>query len=440
METWRNWAGTEAVAPVRVLTPRSTEDVVAAVKGAVRDGMGVKAVGSGHSFTGAAVAPGVQLRPHGMDRFVDVDHESGLVTVEAGIPLHRLNALLAGHGLAMETMGDIDRQTIAGATATGTHGSSRLFGGISTQIRGLELVTGDGSVVTCSPTERPELFEAARISVGALGIITRVTLQCVPLYAMRAVDAKADLDQTLAEVDALVESHDHFEFFWFPHTDTALTRRFERLPGDTPLRPLSAFSRTVGDRIVTNLGFEALLRVGTRLPRLVPGITRLVTRAISDREFIDLAPAVFASERNVRFREGEYGVPRDALVDVLSELRRWVDRHDEKVSFPFEVRFVKSDDIWLSPAYRRDVAYVAFHQYHRLPYERWFTVCEDILGEAGGRPHWGKLHRLTAPDFAERIPRFADFLGLRDELDPMGVFSNPYLDRVLGPVLSGSGG
>src|SRR5262245_26184478 len=239
METWRNWAGTEAVTPVRVLTPRSTEDVVAAVKGAVREGIGVKAVGSGHSFTGAALAPGVQLRPHGMERLIEVDGESGLVTVEAGIPLHRLNPLLAEHGLALETMGDIDRQTIAGATATGTHGSSRLFGGISTQIRGLELVTGDGSVITCSPAERSEIFEAARISVGALGIVTKVTLQCVPLYALRAVDAKADLDQTLAGLDSLVDSNDHFEFFWFPHTSVALTRSFERLPGDTELRPLS---------------------------------------------------------------------------------------------------------------------------------------------------------------------------------------------------------
>jgi len=196
---------------------------------------------------------------------------------------------------------------------------------------------------------------------------------------------------------------------------------------------MSTFTKTVDDRVVTNIGFEALLRVGTRFPRTIPGITRFVTKALSDREFTDLAPNVFASERNVRFREGEYAVPRDAIVDVLQELRTWVATHDEMVSFPFEVRFVKADDIWLSPAYQRDVAYVAFHQYHRMPHERWFGICEDVLGAAGGRPHWGKLHRLTAADFADRIPRFADFLALRKELDPTGVFANPYLDRVLGP-------
>jgi L-gulonolactone oxidase len=432
MTTWSNWAGNERVTPARIETPRTSDDVAGAVKRAVRDGLALRAIGSGHSFTGAAVAPGVQLRPHPDAGVVEIDRETGLVTVEAGMPLHRLNPVLAEHGLAMEILGDIDRQTIAGATSTGTHGSSRLFGSTSTQIRALELVLADGSVVTCSPTERPELFAAARLSLGALGVVTKITLQCVPLYALHAVDAKASLDETLANLDALVQTNDHFEFFWFPHTSTALTRRFDRLPAETPLKPMSKFSKYVDDKIVTNIGFEAMLRFGTRFPSRVPGITRFVTKAISDREFTDLAPNVFASARDVRFREGEYAVPRESLTDVLSELRRWVDTHDEKISFPFEVRFVKADDIWLSPAYERDVAYVAFHQYHRMPHERWFSVCEDVLGAVGGRPHWGKMHRLTHVDFAERIPRFADFVALRDELDPDGVFANAYTDRVLG--------
>jgi L-gulonolactone oxidase len=160
---------------------------------------------------------------------------------------------------------------------------------------------------------------------------------------------------------------------------------------------------------------------------------------VSDREFTELAPRVFASERSVRFREGEYAVPRAALVPALRELRTWLDQHDEPVSFPFEVRFVKADDIWLSPAYERDVAYVAFHQYHRMPHERWFGICEDVLGAAGGRPHWGKLHRLDAAGLAARHPRHADFMALRDQLDPTGVFGNDYLDRVLGRAASAVG-
>lgn len=429
---WHNWARTEQADPQLVVVPRSSDEVSAAVRKAARQGLTVKAIGSGHSFTGLAVADGVQLRPEGLARLVSADRETGLVTVEAGMPLHRLNPVLADLGLAMEILGDIDRQTVGGAISTGTHGSGGRFRSISVQVRGLEMVLADGSVVACSEEERPELLAAARLGLGALGVITTVTLQCVPLYALHAVDAKAPLDEVLAGLPELVDDNDHFEFFWFPHTSTALTRRFERLPGDAELAPMSALARTLDDRIVTNVGFEALLRLGSRAPRLVPGITRLVTRAVSDRDFTDLAPQVFASARNVRFREGEYAVPRGALVDVLTELRRWVATHDEAVSFPFEVRFGAADDIWMSPAYERDVAWVAFHQYHRMPHERWFRVCEDVLGAAGGRPHWGKLHRLGAEGLAARYPRYADFVALRDELDPAGVFANPYLDRVLG--------
>ncbi len=431
---WTNWSGTERVTPARVLTPRNTADVVTAVEDAVRDGLAVKAIGSGHSFTGVAVAPGVQLRPDGLDRVISLDRDSGLVTVEAGTPLHRLNPLLAEHGLALEIIGDIDRQTIGGAISTGTHGSGRRFGSLPTQVRGLEIVLADGSVVQCSATEHPELFAAARLSLGALGVITRFTLQCVPLYALHAVDQPRPLDEVLDGLNELTDDNDHFEFFWFPHTSTALTRRFQRLPADAALHPRSRIARTVDDRLVTNVGFELLLRLGTRAPRLIPGITRLVSGAISGGEYTDLAPSVFASHRDVRFREGEYAVPRASVVDVLRELRTWVATHDEGVSFPFEVRFGRADDVWLSPAHERDVAYVAFHQYHRLPHERWFSVCEDVLGAAGGRPHWGKLHRLGAAELRELYPRFDDFRSVRETVDPTGVFVNPYLDRVLGPV------
>ena len=180
-QQWQNWARTERVTPRQVRTPRTTSELSTIVTEAARDGLRVRAIGSGHSFTGVAVAPDVQVRPDAMDGLIAVDRATGLVTVQAGIPLHRLNPLLAEHGLAMEVLGDIDRQTIAGAISTGTHGSGERFGSISTQVRALELVTADGSVLTCSATENPELFTAARVSLGTLGIIATVTLQCVPL-------------------------------------------------------------------------------------------------------------------------------------------------------------------------------------------------------------------------------------------------------------------
>ncbi|BAU81471.1 L-gulonolactone oxidase [Streptomyces laurentii] len=428
---WRNWAGNEEARPRRVLRPTSTDGVAAAVKDAVGDGLRVKPVGSGHSFSGAAVAPDVQLLLDGMDGLCSLDGTTGLVTVEAGMPLWKLSPLLAAHGLALENMGDIDRQTISGAISTGTHGSGVRFGGIATQVRALELVLADGTVATCSPTERPDLFAAARVGLGALGVLTRVTLQCVPLFALHARDTAMQVGETLEKAQEFADSNDHFEFFWFPHSTTTLTRRFRRLPGDAPLKPIGAFSRRL-DETVSGLGFEGLNRLGTRFPALVRPIARFAARAMSSREWTDHSYKVYASVRDVRFHEGEFAIPRERAADALRELKRWIDAHDERVSFPLEVRFSAADDIWLSTAQGRDTCYIAFHQYHRMPYQRYFRACQDILGGYGGRPHWGKMHDLDAAGLRSRYDRFDDFVALRDTLDPTGVFANPYLDRVLG--------
>jgi L-gulonolactone oxidase len=368
-----------------------------------------------------------------MDGLVAVDAASGLVTVGAGMPLWKLNPLLAEHGLAMEILGDIDRQTISGAIATGTHGSSVRFGGIATQVRALQLVLADGSVVRCSATERPELFAAARVGLGALGVVTEVTLQCVPLFALHARDSAAPVAEVLDQVHQLADAHDHFEFFWFPHSETALTRRFTRLPGDTPLRPIPPLARRL-DEALNGPGFEALCRIGTRFPAAVRPIARFAAKAMSAREWTDLSYRVFASPRDVRFLEGEFAIPREHATEALREIRRWIDRDDERVSFPLEVRFVAADDIWLSTAYGRENCYIAFHQYHRMPYRRYFDACQRILADFGGRPHWGKMHDLTADQLRPRYQHFDDFTAVRDAVDPTGVFANAYLDRVLGPA------
>ncbi|KDN81721.1 D-arabinono-1,4-lactone oxidase [Kitasatospora cheerisanensis] len=428
---WRNWAGNEQARPARVAHPRDAEEVAAEITVAVRDGHRVKAVGAGHSFSPAAVAPGVQLRLDRLDRLVSVDPATGLVTVGAGMPLWKLNPLLAEHGLAMEILGDIDRQTVSGAVSTGTHGSGLRFGGIATQLRALRLALADGTVVHCSPTERPELFAAARVGLGALGVITEVTLQCVPLFALHARDTAMPIADVLGQLPELAAANDHFEFFWFPHSETALTRRFTRLPGSTPLRPVPALTRRL-DEALNGPGFEAMCRIGTRFPAAVRPIARFAAKAMSAREWTDLSYRVFASPREVRFLEGEFAIPREHATAALREIRQWIDRHDERVSFPLEVRFVAADDIWLSTAYGRENCYIAFHQYHRMPHRRYFEACERILADHGGRPHWGKMHTLDAAALRPRYERFDEFTALRDTLDPAGVFANPYLDRVLG--------
>ncbi|MQA79563.1 MAG: FAD-binding protein [Streptosporangiales bacterium] len=431
MEGWRNWAGNQSARPARVVTPADTGSVADAVTAAVRDGLTVKAVGSGHSFTGIAVTDGCLLRMDRLDRLVRADAATGEVTVQAGMPLHRLGPLLGEMGLAMTNLGDIDSQTISGAVSTGTHGTGRAYGGLATQLRGLELVLADGSVVRCSADERPDLFAAARIGLGALGVITTVTLGCEPAFVLSAVEAPMSFDRVLADLDALVEGTDHFEFYWFPHTGVALTKRNTRLPGDAPRRPVPAFRGWLDDELLSNTVFGLVNRLCAAAPRLTPAINTVSARALSAREYADTSYRVFTSPRRVRFLEMEYAVPRAAITDVLLGIRQWIDTSGERIPFPVEVRFAAADDVWLSTAYGRDTAYIAVHQYPRLPHERYFAAVEDIVAAVDGRPHWGKLHGLDAARLRDLYPRFGDFTALRDELDPGRSFDNPYLRTVL---------
>lgn len=430
---WRNWSGTVTARPARVARPSSVEELAETVRRATGEGRRVKAVGSGHSFTGIAVTDGVLLRMDALDAPVRVDTRTGLVTVESGMPLHRLNAVLAAHGLAMTNLGDIDRQTVSGAISTGTHGTGARSGGLAAQVRALELVLADGSSLRCSADEEPEVFAAARVGLGALGIIARVTLQCEPAFTLRAAEGPMRLAEVLGGLDELLAENEHFEFYWFPHTDRTLTKRNNRLsPGERP-RPLSRSRAWLDDEFLSNTAFEAVCRLGTAVPRAIPRLNALSGRALTARVYSQDSHRVFVSPRRVVFREMEYAVPRESVADVVGAVHRWVAESGERVAFPVEVRFAPADDVWLSTAHRRETAYVAVHQYHRLPYERYFRAVAAIADAVGGRPHWGKLHWLDAAALRARYPRFDDFLAVRDRLDPTGALANPYLDRVLGP-------
>ncbi len=429
---WRNWADTERATARRVVRVSSARHVVEVVRWAAERAMPVKAVGSGHSFTGIAVTTGVRLDLSRLDAVRDIRPDTGQVVVGAGITLARLNEVLWQHGLAMTNLGDIDRQTLSGAIATGTHGTGLRFGGLATQAIGLELVLADGSLTWCSATDQPELFAAARVGLGALGIVTAVRLQCEPAYALHADERPERLSDVLASLDETVEQTDHFELYWFPHTDRVQSKRNTRLPLSGGLRPLTRLRGWVDDELLSNKAFEAVNRLGTRFPRVIPQINQVSARALTRREFTDRSYRVFVGARDVRFREMEYAIPRSALPDVLREMDTWIRRSGEQVAFPVEVRFAAADDIWLSTAYDRESAYVAVHRYHRRPYERYFDAVEAILAAADGRPHWGKLHGLDAEQLRDRYPRYDEFVALRDRVDPDRRFTNPYLERVLG--------
>ena len=294
------------------------------------------------------------------------------------------------------------------------------------------MVLADGSVLECSAHQHPDVFEAARVGLGALGVVTEVELQCVPAFRLHAVERPEPLLPLLERVQEEADAHDHFELYWFPHTDRTLTKRNNRVgsePGPGPLAPWRAW---VDDELLANGIFELANRASARWPSVVPRLNQLTARALAAREFTDDSWRVFCSNRAVRFVESEYAVPRAVVADVLLELRDWVNRHDEALPFPVEVRFLAADDVWLSTAYERDTAYVAVHQYRRMDHRRYFAAFEAIVAEHAGRPHWGKLHTLDAPRLRPLYPRFDDFLRVREELDPGGQFRNSYLDQVLG--------
>jgi FAD-linked oxidoreductase len=430
--TWQNWAGTASADPARRSWPRSAEEIGHAITAAAKDGLTVRALGSGHSFTPAAATSGVALDLSGWTGVVTADLDSGLVTVRSGTTIKELNATLDTLGLAMANLGDIDAQTVSGAISTGTHGTGAGLGGIATQVTGLELVLADGSVVACSADENPELFGAARVSVGALGVLATVTLQCVPAFTLAADERPMALEEVLARFGEFASGNDHFEFYWFPYGKNALVKRNNRVNGADGPDAMPGWRRFFEYEVMENAAFGALCRTGRAVPATIKPLNRLAAATLSKRTYSARSHEVFVTPRRVRFVESEYAVPRESLLDVLAELRAGVGGLSDPVMFPVEVRVAAADDIWLSTAYGRESAYVAIHQYVGLPYQDYFRLFESIATAAGGRPHWGKMHTRSASYLHSVYPRFADFLSIRDSLDPARRFVNPYLQQVFG--------
>lgn len=429
---WRNWARTEQARPLRVERPRTTAAVQRAVRAAGGSGIPIKAVGAGHSFTGIAVATGVQLALDDLAGLVGRPTPDGRATFYAGTRLRDIPRHLTPYGLAMTNLGDIDGQSISGAISTGTHGTGSGYGGLAGQIRGLTLITGDGELIRVDEENNPELLPAVVLGLGALGIIAEVTIACVPRFLLESVEQPeplADVLDTLAERTA---SADHFEFLWFPHTTTALTKTLTRLPAAARRRPLPFGRRFFDESLMANGLFRATCFAGTVLPPVIPVVNRLATALAGNRRFTDVSHRVFSTRRTVRFREMEYALPAEKVPAAVREIEALIAEKRWRISFPIEVRFAAADDLWLSTAYDRETGYVAVHRYvHENP-ARYFAAVESILIENGGRPHWGKMHTQDAASLRSLYPRFDEFLAVRDRLDPRRLFSNPYLARVLG--------
>ncbi|MGX1856684.1 D-arabinono-1,4-lactone oxidase [Dietzia sp. NPDC055340] len=436
---WTNWTGNVVADPIRRTAPTTVAEVTAAVISAAESGTRVKCVGAGHSFTPAAATDGVLISLDdltGIESIVPTRGADGRVngadvTVWAGTRLHRLGPLLWDLGLAQPNLGDFAEQSLAGAVSTGTHGTGCRAPGLPATVVGLQLVTADGTVMSCSRDSHPDVFAAARLGIGALGIITKMTIRCVPAFALHADERPWTLSAVLQDMEGFARSADHAEFYWFPHTDAINVKRNTRLPGDADLRPVGRLRSAISDEFLSNEGFEAVCRAATRRPSITPRLNRFTARALSARTYTDRSYRVFASPRRVRFREMEYAVPIAAAGAVLGDIRDMIDRSGVLTPFPMEVRFAAADDVWLSTAHGREVCYIAVHQYHRMDHTELFRLAEEIFLAADGRPHWGKMHTRGADDLSSMVEHFDDFVVVRDRLDPDRVFGNTYTERVL---------
>ncbi|RMI35299.1 D-arabinono-1,4-lactone oxidase [Nocardia stercoris] len=428
--SWVNWAGDQRCAPTTIAAPRSLDELAGLLKKADETDATVRVVGAGHSFTDTVLTDGTLLSLENMSRIVSTDAATGLVRVEAGATLAAVSAGTHAVGLAFPNLGDIDVQSVAGAQATGTHGTGATLPNLSAAVHSVEVMRADGTTVEVNAENDPDAWRAARVSVGALGVITAVTLQMVPSFVLEAVERPVHIDEVLGDLDGYVDGNDHFEFFLFPHSPMAMTKRNNRV--DLPEVPRSATMTYLEDILLANTAFDAMARAGRRYPALIPWVHRTAARAGSYRRVVDRSYRVFASPRTIRFTEMEYALPREHSVEAVREIARISRTFDTPM--PMEVRWVAGDDAFLSPAGGRDTCYVAVHQYQGMEYEPYFRACEAVFDSFGGRPHWGKRHFQTAETLRPKYPEWDRFQEVRRRFDPAGRFANPYVDRVLGPL------
>lgn len=427
--SWSNWSGLQICRPRDLVRVSGVGELAEVVGRAASEGRQITTVGSGHSFTATALSDDLLLDISAVAGVISADRDSGLVEVGAGTILADLNRELDRLGLALPNLGDIDRQTIAGAVSTGTHGTGRALPNLSAQIERIKVMDDQGTVREFGPGSTELL--ASRVAIGSLGVITSITLRAVPAFKLHRVDAPMDLDRLLSDFDRVTEQHEHLEFFVFPYTRTALTLTRDRT--DRPLAPRSAADRFLGDVVIENGLGDLALRLAGRFRSGIPRMARHSTLFMSQSEQVDVSHRVFANYRTIRFNEIEYALPIESGPEALDRVLNLIESQSFPLPMPIECRVSAGDDALISQAGGRPTAYIAVHQHHTMEYEPYFRAIEQIFREYDGRPHWGKLHFRDAESLAPAFPGWERFQAVRDRLDPNRTFSNDYVTKVLGP-------
>lgn len=426
----KNWAGNIVWNPLEIAYPDSEEAIKKLVVLALEQKYKIRLIGTGHSFTPMCATDGISISLDKYQGLISVDKEQCTATVKAGTKLDALGDILFEQGMAMENLGDIDVQSIAGTISTGTHGTGKAFGTISTQIIAIKFINGKGEVISCSEVVNRDLFKAAQVSLGLLGIITEVTIQCVPAYKLAIVNKKENITDVLASWEERNDSNRNFEFYWMTYTDVVVTKTSNLVSEGEPDK-VGMFNYW-SEYVIENFGFKVLCEIANTFPSKNEFVAKVSAKVIGGSSKIHNSHKIYATQRLVKFKEMEYNIPAESYLDVFKEVMKVVNTKKYNIHFPFESRVVKKDDIYMSPAYNRDSAYIACHIYNKKDHRPYFTDLEEVFRSYGGRPHWGKMNTLSSNDVQDLYPEFPQFMQHRVEQDPDGIFATPYLQQLFG--------
>ncbi|MEM7106037.1 MAG: D-arabinono-1,4-lactone oxidase [Bacteroidota bacterium] len=428
-KSWKNWSGSVVCNPTEVLFPKSEAEIVNIVNRAKNSNKLIRVVGTGHSFTQLVHTNEILLSLDQLQGLISIDRAKNEAEVWAGTKIRALGELLFQENLAQENLGDVDVQSIAGSIMTGTHGTGIELGNLATQVVGLTMVNGKGELITLSGNDNDHLFKATLISLGSIGIVTRYKLALQPSYKLEMVMQKAQLDEVLININSYTSSNRNFEIFSFLYSDKVQIRLT-----NTTEKPVKkdGFGRYVNEILLENYFFWGISEITRLIPGLSAKMSALSASAISEMVKINHSHRIYATKRLVKFNEMEYNVPYEAYPEVVKAIYQLNEKKQFRVHFPLEHRFVKGDDIWLSPAYQRTSAYIAIHVYKGKSYHYYFREMEALFRDFDGRPHWGKMHFLDADQLAASYPKWEAFHELRKENDPEGVFLNDYLKLLFG--------
>lgn len=417
MANWSNWSGSVEAKPAQVVRPKTIAELAELVKAASK----VRVVGAGHSFMPLCETDGTLLHLADMEGDVTVDPATNRAWAPAGCPLSKLTEILWQKGYSLINQGDVNPQALAGAIGTGTHGTGATLGTLSTAARAFELMTHDGSVVRCSPSENPDLFQAQRLSLGLFGVATRIDIDVLPAYHLEERLEVYPLAEISERWDELAAANRHVEFFVFPYADLAMLKILQPKPSEGEMKE---------QRDMDDEAFRKVCEINKMFPFTVGFLQKRLLPKEMKRRRVGPAYKIFPSERTVKFEEMEYELPRANGWPALREVIAWIRKKHLPVAFPFEFRLVAPDDIWLSPFQGREGASISMHQYHKMAWREIFAEAEKIFRAHDGRPHWAKRHTLTTADVHKLYPDAVKFCAVRDTIDPGAKFANAHLSKL----------